>query len=475
MADTDLPDTDLPDTDIPDTDLPDTDVLVIGGGLAGISAALRAADEGARVTLLEARPRLGGMASSFRRGELSVDNGQHVFLRCCSAYRAFLQRIGGTAQTVLQPHLDIPVLRPDGRAVRLRRTPGVPAPAHLTRALAGYSVLSPLDRLRAARGAVALRLLDPDDAALDRRTLGEYLRRHGQNDATVDALWGVLAVATLNVAPDDASLALAAKVFRTGVLDHADAGDVGYADAPLGELHSVRAGRALAAAGVTVRLGRHVENVGHDGTVHLRERNGRQTVQARDVILAVPPRVAFALAPDLAHTDVAAAQQLSTSPIVNVHVVYDRTVTDLNFAAGVDSPVQWFFDRTRTSGLAASRPGAQYLAITVSAADDLIDVPAAQIIDRFVPELARLLPAARNAQVLDAFVTRERHATFRQTTGTAALRPGPQSGLDGVWLAGSWTSTGWPDTMESAVRSGTRAAEAALRVALPSDGVRGVA
>ncbi len=437
------------------------DVVVVGGGLAGISAALRAADEGAHVTLLESRPRLGGMASSFRRGELSVDNGQHVFLRCCKAYRWFLQRIGATAQTVLQPHLDIHVLRPDGRSARLRRTPGVPAPAHLTRALAGYPLLSPLDRLRVVRAAVALRLLDADDVSLDARTLGDYLRRHGQTRSTVDALWAVLAVATLNIAPDDASLALAVKVLRTGVLDHSDAGDVGYADAPLGELHSVRAGRALAAAGVTVRLRHHAEKVGHDGRVEVRHRDDRHVLRAADVVLAVPPRVAFALAPQLAGTPVAAAQELRTSPIVNVHAVYDRRVTDLDFAAGVDSPVQWFFDRTATSGL--TTPGAQYLAVTVSAADDLIDVPAAQVIERFVPELARLLPAARDAHVLDAFVTRERHATFRQSAGTAALRPGPESGLDGLWLAGSWTDTGWPDTMESAVRSGIHAAEALLR------------
>ena len=448
------------------------DVVVVGGGLAGVSAALRAADEGARVTLLESRPRLGGMASSFRRDTLSVDNGQHVFLRCCEAYRWFLQRVGATAQTVLQPHLDIHVLRPDGRTARLRRTPGVPAPAHLTQALAAYSVLSPLDRLRAARGAVALRLLDPDDATLDARTLGDYLRRHGQNDATVEALWGVLVVATLNIDPDDASLALAAKVFRTGVLDRADAGDVGYADAPLGALHSVRAGRALAAAGVTVRLRHHVEAVQQDGRVSVRHGEDRQTIQAGDVVLAVPPRVAFAVAPALRDTHVAAAQQLRTSPIVNVHVVYDRRVTDLEFAAGVDSPVQWFFDRTRTSGLATSRPGAQYLAVTVSAADELIDVPAARVVERFVPELARLLPAARDAEVLDAFVTRERHATFRQAAGTAALRPGPESGLDHVWLAGSWTATGWPDTMESAVRSGLRAATAALQLQTAREPVR---
>ena len=438
------------------------EVVVVGGGLAGVSTALRLADEGARVQLLEARPRLGGMASSFRRGGLSVDNGQHVFLRCCDAYRGFLRRIGGTAQTVLQPRLDIHVLRPDGRSARLRRTPGVPAPVHLTHALARYPLLSPLDRLRAARGAVALRLLDPDDPTLDSSTLGEYLRRHGQTTATVDALWAVLAVATLNIDPDRASLALAAKVFRTGVLDHAGAGDVGYADAPLGELHSVRAGRALAAAGVTVRLNHHVEAVGHDGRVSVRHREDRHVIPANDVVLAVPPRVAFTLVPALGDTDVAGARELRTSPIVNVHVVYGRRVTDLDFAAAVDSPVQWLFDRTATSGLATSRPGAQYLAVTVSAADDLIDVPAASILERFVPELARLLPGARDAEVLDAFVTRERHATFRQAAGTAALRPGPHSGLDGIWLAGAWTATGWPDTMESAVRSGVRAAEAVL-------------
>ncbi|WP_375502835.1 hydroxysqualene dehydroxylase HpnE [uncultured Jatrophihabitans sp.] len=445
------------------------DVVVVGGGLAGISAALRLADEGARVTLLEARTRLGGMASSFRRGELSVDNGQHVFLRCCSAYRGFLQRIGGTAQTVLQPHLDIRVLRPDGRSARLRRTPGLPAPSHLTMTLATYPLLSPLDRLRAVRGALALRMLDPDDSTLDMHTLGDYLRRHGQTTATVDALWAVLAVATLNIDPDDASLALAAKVFRTGVLDRADAGDVGYADAPLGELHSTLAQRALAAAGVMVCLRHHVESVGQDGRVSVRHGQDRHVVQARDVVLAVPPRVAFAVAPELAGTDVAGARDLQTSPIVNVHVIYDRRVTDLDFAAGVDSPVQWFFDRTSTSGLTSSRPGAQYLAVTVSAAVDLIDVPAPRIIERFVPELARLLPGARDAEVLDAFVTRERHATFRQAAGTAALRPGTESGLNGVWLAGSWTATGWPDTMEGAVRSGIRAADAALRVASQRD------
>jgi uncharacterized protein with NAD-binding domain and iron-sulfur cluster len=139
-------------------------------------------------------------------------------------------------------------------------------------------------------------------------------------------------------------------------------------------------------------------------------------------------------------------------------------VTEHSFAAAVDSPVQWLFDRTDSSGVREQRPGAQYLAITVSAADDIVDEPSASLTSRYVDELARLLPAARRATVLEAFVTRERRATFRQAAGSAALRPGSDTGVDGLWLAGAWTATGWPDTMESAVRSGLSAAEAALRL-----------
>jgi hydroxysqualene dehydroxylase len=186
-------------------------------------------------------------------------------------------------------------------------------------------------------------------------------------------------------------------------------------------------------------------------------------------VLAVPPRDAFALTPQLADGPAAPARDLGVTPIVNVHVVYDRRVTEHPFAAAVDSPVQWFFDRTDTSELHRTQPGAQYLAVTVSAADDIVDTPSRALQERYVVELGRLLPAARNATVLDAFVTRERRATFRQSAGSAALRPSPVSGLPGVWLAGAWTATGWPDTMESAVRSGIAAAECALAADAPPE------
>ena len=145
--------------------------------------------------------------------------------------------------------------------------------------------------------------------------------------------------------------------------------------------------------------------------------------------------------------------QIATSPIVNVHVIYDRRVTRLPFAAAVDSPVQWVFDRTGPSGL---REG-QYLAISLSAADAYVDVPAAQLRERFLPALAELFPAAARARVVDCFVTRERRATMRQIPGMGRLRPGAATAVPGLVLAGAWTDTGWPDTMEGAVRSGLNA------------------
>jgi squalene-associated FAD-dependent desaturase len=433
--------------------------VIVGGGLAGISAALRLADAGAQVTLLEGRPRLGGAAFSFTRGTLMIDNGQHVFLRCCDAYRALLRRLGAERDATLQHRLDIPVLHPSGRTGRLSRLPGAPAPIHLSLALARYALLRPSDRLRAVAGAFALRRLDPADSALDQQTVGHFLRAHRQNDATITALWGIIATSALNLPPEHGSLALAAKVFRTGLLDHATSADVGYAAVPLGEVHSTAAVRALQEAGVDLRLNHRVEAV-EAGRVQARNRTGPVMISTDAVVLAIPPRDALGAAPSLAGTSLAGAERLGATPILNVHVIYDRRVTDLAFAAAVGSPVQWFFDRTEPSGL---RSG-QYLAITVSAADAIIDQPSKPLQERFIAELARLLPAAARATVVDSFVTRERRATFRQAAGSAALRPSARTTVDGVWLAGSWTATGWPDTMESAVRSGITAADGVLGV-----------
>ncbi|MDI5963207.1 hydroxysqualene dehydroxylase HpnE [Streptomyces sp. SL13] len=447
--------------------------VVVGGGLAGVTAALTLADSGVRVTLVEGRPRLGGLAFSFRRdsevGELSVDNGQHVFLRCCTAYRWFLDRIGAADLVTLQDRLDVPVLDADRQRLgRLRRT-ALPVPLHLAASLATYPHLSLTERATVGRAALALRGLDPDDPALDATDFGSWLRARGQSARTVEALWDLVGVATLNATADHASLGLAAKVFRTGLLSEPGAADIGWAAAPLGDLHHDRARAALEAAGVEVVLRARAATPvrGADGRwlVPVAEGPGAARELAADhVVLAVPQRETHALLPPGALSDPDALLAIGTAPILNVHVVYDRVVLRERFLAAINSPVQWVFDRTQSSGLAAlpGAAGSQYIALSQSAAQDEIDLPVAELRARYLPELERVLPAARGAGVRDFFVTRERTATFAPVPGVGRLRPAAATREPGLHLAGAWTATGWPATMESAVRSGALAAGHAL-------------
>jgi squalene-associated FAD-dependent desaturase len=432
-------------------------VIVVGGGLAGIAASLECARSGAMVTLLESRGRLGGAAYSFIRDGLSADNGQHVFLRCCTAYRELLEEIGASDLVTLQSRLDIPVLAPGGVRARLGRS-GLPAPLHLAGALARYPLLSLSERWSVARAMQSLRRVDPDDPAADARSFGAWLSEHGQSQAAIEAIWDLIGRPTLNLAPGDASLAQAAQVFRVGLLQQADACDVGYASVPLSEIHDRAAGGALTRAGVDVRLRRGVTRVEPARDGFRVEVNGAPTISADAVILAVQPDRLVRLLPQACGVQASALGRLGASPIVNLHVVFDRRVTDLPFAAGVRTPVQWFFDRTASSGLAAG----QYLAISLSAAEAELSMTAQELRQRYLGALAELLPEAGRAEVKNFFVTREHAATFRAGPGARTLRPGPQTELAGLALAGAFTDTGWPATMEGAVRSGRTAAQQVL-------------
>ncbi|MHC0431454.1 hydroxysqualene dehydroxylase HpnE [Streptomyces sp. O3] len=445
-----------------------TSAVVVGGGLAGITAALALADAGVRVTLLEGRPRLGGLAFSFQRGELTVDNGQHVYLRCCTAYRWFLDRVDGAALAPLQHRLDVPVLDPESpvttangrgpRLGRLRRT-GLPVPLHLAASLSTYPHLSLAERAGVGRAALALKNLDPADPALDDQDFGSWLARHGQSPRAIESVWDLVGVATMNATADGCSLGLAAMVFKTGLLSQPGAADIGWARVPLGDLHDTLARKALDRAGVRTETRARVTRVGRGDDGRWRVDTTAERLDADAVVLAVPQRETHDLLPDGALDHPGALLDIGTAPILNVHVVYDRTVLRRPFFAAVGSPVQWVFDRTDTSGL---RGGGQYLALSQSAAQDEIDAPVAALRQRYLPELERLLPAARGAGVRDFFVTRERTATFAPTPGVGRLRPGARTRAPGLYLAGAWTATGWPATMEGAVRSGSEAARAAL-------------
>ncbi|MFE2497012.1 hydroxysqualene dehydroxylase HpnE [Streptomyces scopuliridis] len=435
--------------------------VVVGAGLAGITAALQLADAGVRVTLVEGRPRLGGLAFSFQRGDLTVDNGQHVYLRCCTAYRWFLDRVDGAALAPLQDRLDVPVLdvAPAGgpRLGRIRRN-GLPVPLHLAAGLATYPHLSLAERASVGRAALALKRLDPADPALDGIDFATWLGRHGQSERTIEALWDLVGVATLNATAPHASMGLAAMVFKTGLLSEPGAADIGWAHVPLGELHDTLARKALDSAGVRTETRTRVSSVSRaeNGGWHV-DIDGER-LDADAVVLAVPQREAHALLPGGALADPDRLLDIGTAPILNVHVVYGRKVLRRPFFAALGSPVQWVFDRTDASGL----KDGQYLAVSQSAAQDEIDTPVSELRARYLPELERLLPAARGAEVRDFFVTRERTATFAPTPGVGRLRPTAHTRAPGLFLAGAWTATGWPATMEGAVRSGFSAAGAAL-------------
>jgi squalene-associated FAD-dependent desaturase len=403
-----------------------------------------------------------------------VDNGQHVFLRCCIAYRGLLGRLGVGHLVTLQHRLDIPVT--DGtRRARLRRR-ALPAPWHLAPAIAHYPWLAPAQRVRFACTARALDAIDPDGPEADRRTFGSWLAERGESDAAVRTLWDLVTVASLNSPAREVSLALAATVFQRGLLDHSAAGDLGWATVPLQQLHGDAAMAALRRSGVRVRLHDKAGAVvarGHGwavltgcaadaGDAYPTDGTHPKEETADAVIVAVPPEAAARILPATAldlPPDWAGA--LGASPIVNLHLVVNRPALHRPFVAGIsDSPAgltyPWIFDRTQAG------EGGQHLAVSLSAADDLIDLPTAALRDRFMPELTTLLPSLGQVRLDDFFVTRERTATFRPAPGVATLRPPASTRLPGLFVAGAWTATGWPATMEGAVRSGQAAAEALL-------------
>ena len=484
---------------------------MVGGGLAGLSAALCASDAGMKVTLLERRHRLGGATWSFERNGIWYDNGQHVFMRCFESYLWFLERIGSAHKVFLQSRLDVPVLRvespasaeistsseiptssknsenPDDPAIpaapasvikgSIRRTAS-PAPLHLMRSLLHYPHMTGRERINAARTALALRKLDPeegrlpDDELLDDKTFGQWLRSRGESDNAIRSLWNLITLPTANLPADQVSLQLAAKIFVTGLLTDSSAADIGWSAVPLSELHADAAAATLRNLGAEVRTKAAVEKITADP---LGVRCDGEHLPA-DAVVAAVPHTAADILPEgsVKHQD--RLSELGESPIINVHLVYDQPVTDLPLAAALGSEAQFVFDRTAAAKLNSSSressnagkasnsdTGPQCLGISLSAADEYLSWSPAELIEHMTAEVAKLFPKARGQRPRDAMVTREVSATFRGVPGTASLRPPADTNHAGLFIAGAWTDTGWPATMEGAVRSGITAADLALR------------
>ena len=435
-------------------------VVVLGGGLAGIAAACEIAAAGRKALLVEKRPFLGGRAFSFPEPETGqeIDNGQHVFLGCCRAYIALLERLGVIGNTHLAARLDVPVYNRSGRRGLLRGA-NLPAPLHLVPSLLRYPHLGWLDRLRVLYGGACIQFTDRqrNAAALEGETFADWLRRHHQSEATIAEFWNLITLPTLNDDISDVSADMGLMVFQEGVFAGRASSSIGYAKVGLSKLVSEAARSYIGDRGGEVLLGTGIRAIRvEDGLV-----SGVETssglLRGDAYISALPPDVLLPLLPaDLAADEFFGRfERIDHAPIVALHVWYDRPVMDDALACFSDSSLQWVFNRTRMQE--DSGHDGQYICVSISGAWSYADTPRSEIEAELLAELARVLPRARRANVIRALVIKHPHATFRCLPGINRLRPGSRSPVSNLLLAGEWVRTGWPGTMEGAVRSGQAA------------------
>jgi squalene-associated FAD-dependent desaturase len=446
------------------------DVVVIGAGCAGLSAAVRLADAGLRVVVVEQAPRLGGRTAAFTDRETGerVDNGQHALFGCYHETYAYLRRIGTAQLATPAPRLQLTMTDGPGRAYALT-CPSWPPPWHLVGGLLRWPALSWPDRVRAGRVArVILRARSQGAAAVVSgvpadQTVSEWLHARGQSARLIDWLWHPLAIAALNQSPDVASASMFVRVLADLFgPDPADAA-IALPSVPLDELFAAPAVKIIEGAGGAVLMkSAATVSVDVSGARVIAVRAGDQVITTTDVVSAVP-WYAFASLWDEMPAPVAAvataASHLAASPIVTVNLWYDRAVLlppiD-RFVGFVGSPLHWAFDKSAIFGAAAG-----HISIVSSGASALVADDNATLTALATREMARLVPAAASAQCLRAVVVREPRASFSTAPGGPA-RPGVQTSLGGFHLAGDWTDTGLPATIEGAVVSGHRAAAAVL-------------
>jgi len=448
-----------------------TDAVILGGGIAGIAAALELLDAGRTVTLLEARRFLGGRVFSFADAATGVhlDNGQHVFVTCCTHFQGFLERLGVRESWFLQDRLRIPVLSRDGKRGALAAS-GLPAPFHLMPSFLSYPHLSAVDKIRVGWGLVKARLANRYAPDLEEMTFYQWLRENGQSDRAIRNLWNLVVEPILNDHVRDVSAAMGLFVVQDGMLSARDSANLGYAGEALSNALGEPARGLLERRGVNLVLGDPVRSIqlggeggGGPNVAGVAALASGRKVHGRAFVSALPfPALLRALpAGTEGMGSFANIGFLQWSPIVNAHICYDRPVMDEPFCVFVDSPLQWVFNHDRTTGQAPGS-GGHMVTISVSAAWKHIDESREAIGAELVTEMAEVFPEAGNAAVLSISVVKQREATFRCRPGANLLRPGPVTPVPNIFLAGEWTQTGWPSTMEGAVRSGYNAAGAAI-------------
>ncbi len=441
----------------------DTSCIIVGGGLAGIAAAVRLAEAGVPVTVIETRQRLGGRATSFTdptTGD-TLDNCQHVLMRCCTHLLDLYRRLG--VEDCIEWHNRFYFI-PENGCVDLMRADSLPAPMHLGRSLLGFKQFSLREKLAISRAMWAIMRCDRLTVADE--SFAAWLSRHHQPQRVMEMFWAVVIVSACNEQLDRVSARYALQVFQDGFLRNRHAHEMGLpgAGVPLVKLYDP-AGNLIKNSGGTIQLSCSAEAFEFDGqrVTGLRLADG-QTLRADWFISAVPFDRLDKLttpAPGMRQADARLSRldEITVSPIIGIHLYFDLPgVMTLPHAALTQSPLQWLFNK----GPDPATGKGQHLHGVISAAREWVDRPAEDLARMAVTEITRLFPVAGKAKLLHHRVVKEKRATFAVTPGIDRLRPPVTGTIGNLMLAGDWTDTGWPATMEGAVRSGYKAAGAVL-------------
>ncbi len=428
-----------------------------------MSAACRLLDAGYDVTLVERRPYLGGRAFSFTDPEtgVQVDNGQHVFLGCCSYYIDFLKRLGTLSKTRLQKRMHVKVVDASGRPSALSSVPILPPPFHLLPGFLRYAHLGWGDKLRVMYALSIMRFADRRNAKLKGKSFYDWLAAHGQRQRAIDWFWDLVTRPTANDDSRHVSAQMGLMIFQEGLLKTRHGADIGLATVGLSEVMGDAAARYIQSRGGRLLLGRNIACLRMEDTrIAGVELAGGEVLRADWYVSAMPFFALKSILPDSLANEpfVAGLGKLESAPIVDLHVWYDRPVLDDEFVAVLGSPLQWAFNRTRIQGEDESQ--GQYVCISLSGAWEHIGQSKEALHGLCLREMARVFPKARDAKVTRFLVVKEERATFRPLPGSEAYRPSTATSVPNLFLAGEWTDTGWPSTMEGAVRSGDAAARA---------------
>jgi len=446
-------------------------VAIAGGGLAGLAAACALSDSGFRVTLFEKRPFLGGRASSYEHpgtGEV-VDNCQHVLFRLCTNLVEFYQRIGVAEH--IRWYDEMTFIEPGGRVSKMKSSI-LPAPLHTAPSFFGFSFLTVADKLSVARALTPLTLTVQRDNG---KSFDEWLARHGQTETAVQRFWRPILVSALSEDLDRISVPAAAQVVRESMKSPA-ARCMGVPTIPLTDLYNA-AGDYIHARGGVLCFRSPVEGFDPRNAqvrVRVRWREDATATPAEEfdyLIVALPFDGLERILPD-APESAAIREKIShfeNSPITGIHLWFDRQISDLDHAVLLDRTIQWMFHKSRLQPMRMQTTNGKaegsYIELVVSSSKTLIDRSRAEIVDLALSEVREFFPGARDANLVKSTVIKEVNATYSPRPGIDAHRPGAVTAWPRVFLAGDWTATGWPATMEGAVRSGYFAAEALLRSA----------